>query len=346
MVACSAEKIEKTTPTNWQTYLDEVVNSIAKSAELNGDKFSFTLDGNFYIDQKPFTFYCAMNYDLQDLDNSLLIVELFKGKNEIFSIKSNNASTYLFIAPNDSVGDAKLKIENINLFSLINEKYNKDQQSSALEVFKTVHTNFGKAMFCDVDVNADKSMYSLEINPNLIWNSSSLVYLDTIFSMLSDDISNIFFQIFGAENKEEFYKKLPSISGKINVYMTDGVVEKLDTSLLKFGKNQELINFDVAVKVEYALQDKPISKFPKNDDGYKTTKLGSMSMSGDISLYDGDITRRAIKFGYELNINIDLMKLAFNNFDLTTLSSDNFFHFKLTHVCDNNCTEFCASKLA
>lgn len=85
-------------------------------------------------------------------------------------------------------------------------------------------------------------------------------------------------------------------------------------------------------------------KIPEELKALPESSMIQTDISGKVNLKDskGNVLRA---LDWKLMSKIDLFTLLHNNFDLSKLPADNFFHFQISHTCDATCEEFCAGNM-
>lgn len=341
--ACGGKDITFGIPVGWEDYLDELAVIIADTAMTEGGKISVEINGRAQYDSSNYSFYTGASYDMSEPDKSLLAIEFNRGADALFSLKSDNSDTYLDIAPNELIGNQKLKLENTNLFNWLNIKYNQDNQQSAVDSLKSFIISAGKTFFRDADVNAEKTVYSFALDSAAQTEKLSQ-FLRSLSIGAGDTAVKALLGIFGVSDAAELLSYVPETEGNIEFYVADGKLTGIGTQSLSVNGSTGGY-FEAQIAVGYDVNDAIENKFPASDAGYKVTKVGCSNLSGMVSLMTSEGNKRAIRYEYELNVNLDLLQLVFNGYDLSKLSEDNFLHFRLSHKCDSNCNEFCRSKI-
>lgn len=333
-------------PVKWEYYWDKAAQSLAQNAAINGNAISIKVQGSAEISDKSVSVIIAINYDLVNLQNSALVIEFKEiGTNTLlFSIKSDNSCTYIDIAPNKYLDDAKLKVENVRLFDWLKTKYDKTNSNAAVATLKDIIYKFGEAVFGSVDISADNSRYTFEIDSKRAASEISTRYFDALTTLLDDGTLMMLLNAFGVDSKQDLVGQMPALSGSISLDMIGDEVVGINTDEVVIGSETLACELDIEVK-NSLIDDLKSQYFPASDTGYKQTKLSTTQVKGTLALNTSNGNKRAISYDYELNINMDLFELALNGYDLSTLSDDNFFHFRLSHTCNDYCTEFCRSKM-
>ncbi len=340
--ACNQNDIPEGVPIGWQTYLEEVVTFIVDDIDECQDVVNCSLTGSMVVNGNYYELIARANYDDTNYDASNFALALKDSDGESkFSILSDNKDTYIDISQNPYVDNAKLKLQETNIFDWLGSLSGQDGSSFTKEL-KNGFIELGKIIFNSADVNADRSKYTFGINGDGI-GSRLYAYFQSL-TVVDKNIGEVIKNILGIKNTDEMFSALSSVQGKVNFHLNNGSVERIDTDGLKFDSDADSsIQLNMSINDVYDESLKQL--FPQSDFGYKVTKVGSTSLDGTMSLISSKGDKYAVKYDMSMNTNLDLLKLTFNNFDLEKLTEDNFFHFRLSHKCDDECTEYCTSRL-
>ncbi len=338
LCACNSNDIPSGVPVDWLNYLEEVATVFANEVLSYDSLISVKADGEMILNGRPFTITVRGNFDRNNnVDSNIAFIMTDADDNTVVSVLSDNNNTYIDIAPNPYVDNAKLKLQQTCLFSQIGKDISGDVG------IKKSFIEFGKIMFQNADVNADKSKYTFSINGGAL-GERILDYLKAI-ELLDEEIGSVILNILGIKNKDELIDLFSLNAGKVNFYITDNRIVKVDTADISFaGDKDGYFSCNILMGEEY--DDGVKNLFPETDAGYKVTKVGSTSMDGTLSLIASEGNKYAITYDMSMNTNVDLMRLVFNGFDLESLGDDNFFHFRLSHKCSNSCSRYCINKLS
>lgn len=342
--ACNYDDIPVGDPVDWKTYLEDVADAFADSVKMTGSVISMETTGNIVLHGVNAKIYALANYDTDQLDRSKLIFSVTRDDGSVIvSLCADNSDTYIDIAPNGIIDNAKLKLQGINLFSWLNADYSPETSQNAAAAVKEYFIKFGTSFFSYADVNAQKTEYSFTIN-----GADMGAKLYSVFSALSavdEGVADIVLGVLGVSDIRELLSYVPSAEGRIVFYMNNGKVSRIGSKDLKLADGGD-VDIDLRLSVSGEYNDKADEIFPKSDKDYRVTKVGSTTMDGAVSMIASNGNKYAVKYDMSLNTNLDLLKLAFNGFDLDGLGEDNFFHFRLSHICGASCTEYCQSRIA
>lgn len=342
--ACNYDDIPFGEPVDWKTYLEDVADAFADSVKMTGSVISMETTGNIVLNGGNAKIYAVANYDTEELDKSKLIFSVTRDDGSVIvSLCADNSDTYIDIAPNGIIDNAKLKLQGINLFSWLNADYSPETSQNAAAAVKDGFIKLGTAFFSYADVNAQKTEYSFSINGTDI--GAKLYALFSALSAVDEGVADVVLGVLGVSDIKELLSYIPSAEGRIVFYLNNGRVSRIASKDLKLADGRD-VTIDLRTSVSGEYNDKADELFPKSDKDYRVTKVGSTTMDGAVSMISSNGNKYAVKYDMSLNTNLDLLKLAFNGFDLDGLGEDNFFHFRLSHKCGANCTEYCQSRIA
>lgn len=329
-------------PVSWETYLDDAAGKVAERIRLKGGELGVKLTADAKTAAGTTKLLFGLNYDFADIDRSLMVLKFTGDGSELFSLVSDNASTFIDIAPNGILDDAKLKIENLNIFDFFGVTWNPDRQDYVVAVFRDMLVNLGKAFFDEVNVDPAGDRYVFKIADN--FKEKGKDYFARVLGVLGDTVSAALLGAFRIESVDELFAMMPDVSGEIELNL-GGDSLTLSADGLNVGEGTLLFRAEGITQYElYEDLYDELNKISDDEASYVHTKLGNTYMAGTIAAYDG--TSKAVTYDYELNANIDLMTLMLGGSDLTALPDDNYFHFRVTHRCGQKCTEFCSGKLS
>lgn len=338
LVAChKGAELPDAQPTVWETDLENAARKIAENIRLEGGSVNFTFNAVATDGQGGrTTLFAGMNYNLSDVDASLLCLEIKDEERTLVSLKSNNDTTYVDVVPNDYIGDVKLQVLNLNIFDLFNVEYNPVGQDGVIEAFEDILVNLGKTFFNGVNIEKDDT-YVFDVNPAFAKQGGE--YFAAVFAAFGDTFTSAVLGAFGIEDVTELFGLLPEMRGQVAFRFGGDGFSVFTRNFVFDGESAFL---DAEFTVSDAADDTLWEMFPTDSSGYVQTKIGNSYMEGTVSLLDGD--DRVMRYDYQLNANIDLLTLYLNDYDLTSLPEDNYLHFKVSHKCGSGCGEFCAEK--
>lgn len=342
LAACNGKgkELPSATPSTWESDLGAVAERVAQAVKLNGGEINFSLTADIgFSDGDKVLLNAGLNYCLNDLDRSVLAVRLTRDDDVLFSVLSNNSTTYIDVVPNEYVGDAKLQILNLGLFDWLNVSYNENTQSGAERAFADMLVNLGKTFFGGVDIESNGNVYVFSFSKQ--FPEKAVEYFSAVTSALGPTAEAVLLGAFKVRTPLELLYMLPAMEGELAFDFSSA--ERINVSGRQFTVNGEPAQLSSSFAVSYDTDESLYSLFPADGTGYVQTKIGNSHMTGTIGMYDG--ATPVVEYEYELNANIDLLKLALNDFDLTALSEDNYLHFKVSHKCDSSCGDFCDSRM-
>ena len=331
--ACDSDGLESKTPKPMSDYLEETtdafVSALAGAAE--DGRIAVSLDGTFGEDT-VYTVSFGLSFDPDDPDSSVLAFGLDDGEGGSVSVISAGSDTYADISLRDSAANGKVKYVNIGIFDWLSDGVGASEDPYA--AVKAFLIRIGEAAFSGVDVNSDKSEYTFALREDLPARLAETI--DEAFSVLSGSGASVIYDLLGIDGED-----LPTASGEVTVSLRGGALVRIEAENVTIGGVSPVFGLDVSYGTEVA--ENLIGKVPSSDSGYRVSKLADMYVEQDLSLLGADGSKSA-EYGYYLNINLDVLELALNGYDWSALDDDNFFHFRIEHICSDACGEFCASK--
>lgn len=363
LAACDrGDDLPTTTPVSWEKYLEDAADRIADSIVLDGGKIGVKFSSDVTAEGEDYTFLLGLNYDLTAADaaNSCLVLEVRQATSAaadegelsdisdassddgvLFRIVCDSSSTWIDIAPGLALSDARLQVENVGIFDLLGVAYNEDNFVSAQEAFSDIVFNLGRAFFNGVRLGADGNVYIFNIDDS--YKETGREYFNTVLTVFGENVANSLLAAFGISDSDELFDMLPDMSGEVVLTFTEegGALLSADNLTVSGGDAGMKAEFEV----RHELYPELAEKIPGDDAvGYVSTKVGNSHMEGTLSLVrDGGTL---VSYDYVLDANLDLLTLMFNDYDLTSLDEDNYFHLRVTHTCTAACDDFCASRLS
>ncbi len=351
--ACNkGEELPSASPVSWEHHLKAAADRIAESVALGGGKLSAVFTADASTEEGDYTLLFGINYDIASREDSCLVIEVrdkyaqseaaesAAEEGLLFSVVCSGSTSWIDIAPGLVLADARMKIENLDLFGLLGVIYNEGNTGAGVQAFSDILFNLGKAFFGGVRVSGDGNTYSFIANEN--YKKEGADHFAAVLDVFGEDVSSALLAAFGIEDSSELFDMLPALSGEFTVmFAADGVAFSADGMTIGGGVSGVTAKFETSSELNETLA----SKVPDGTEvGYVITKIGNAHMSGSISLYDGGNER--MRYDYELDSNLDLLTLVLNGYDLTKLDEDNYFHLRLTHTCTEACGDYCKSKYA
>lgn len=352
-VACNKyDELPATSPVSWEHYLSDAAERIADNIVLTGGKLSATLTAAAETEEGSYSLLIGFNYDISSRENSCFVIEVTDEtatteaaesaaeEGLLFSLVSNSGMTWIDIAPGLALADARMKIENLNIYDLFGTIYDGTSSGAAREALSDIIFNLGKAFFGGVRVSGDGSVLRFIANED--YKSEGAGYFSAVLDIFGSEVSSALLAAFGIDDTAELFSMLPDLSGEVTVTFTESGA---DVSTEGLSIASAVTGVEASFKTSHELDAELMKKVPDGTEvGYVTTKIGNAHMSGSISLFDGGNER--IRYDYELDSNLDLLTLVLNDYDLTALDENNCFHLRLTHTCTGACGDYCRSKYA
>ena len=202
---------------------------------------------------------------------------------------------------------------------------------------------FGRVFFSDATANADHSVYTFDFD--LKKGLDSAITRET-FAKLPELLQKLFFSLAKVENYEDMLSKTPSLKGKININISDGKLSSISSeelALQDVEKNKKF-KFDMSRIYISNGKDESIVEFYPDDGEYEDKRLFEATTLGVVRLENTLSNRVEMQYDYEFRAKLDLLKLISEDWDLTKLDEDNFFHMRVSHICNSQCGAFCKDK--
>ena len=351
--ACNkSDELPSSSPVTWEDHLEEAAGRIAEHIAMNEGKVSIVFSVEAAVDDGNYSLLFGLNYDLTAKENCCLVIEVTDAdalseaaesateEGLIFSLVCDDATSWIDIAPGLALADARMKIENLNLFDLLGAVYNEQNEEAGIEAFADIVYNLGRAFFGGVRVSGDGNTYHFAVNENYKEEGES--YFAAVTDVFGEEVSSALLAAFGIEDAAELFSVLPAMRGEVTLsFSEEGIAFSSEGLVIDGGVSGISAKFETS----YQLSDMLAAKVPDGTEvGYITTKIGNAHMSGKMQLLSGGGT--PVSYDYVLDANLDLLKLALNGYDLTSLDEDNYFHLRVTHTCTATCGEFCESRYA
>ena len=351
--ACNkGEELPSVTPVSWERYLSDATARVAEHIALNGGKLGAMLRADVVSEGGAYDLLVGLNYDANAVEESCFVIELVDAdavseaaetaaeEGVLFSLVADNSATWVDVAPGLDISDARVRIENLNIFGLLGAAYNDATSDAAVKALADILFNLGRAFFSGVSVSDGGDVYTFTVNAD--FKSDGAAYFSSVLTVFGEEVSDALLAAFGIEDADALFQGLPDMRGEVVLTFGDDGVG-ISTDRLTTGENGAGMNAVFTTSDE--LYPELTAKVPDGTEvGYVTTKIGNAHMSGSISLYDGSNER--MRYDYELDSNLDLLTLVLNNYDLTALDEDNYFHLRITHTCTATCGDYCRSKYA
>lgn len=339
LVACSdGGDIPYGTPTSWKNYCDLLANAISEQA-LGEDGLNFTAQAKYVSEGKELLFALDFAYDPKNVYDSAVAINVYSDDKSVFSIKADNKNSYIDITQNAVVASAKTKIEETNFFDWLNVEYHEGTEQETRQAIKNYVGDLCSTFFKNGDKSADGKYLTFTLADDVC--GKTLTKFADILSFVDKNVANLFLGALGVDNASEIFDRVGQVEGSIKFCVENGIVTSVK------GENFKVNAKASTLDVTFAKSDRNTIKatFPTSDAGYKITKMASSSVSGSLSNVDSGTKRTAVKYNFQLNTDIDVMKLVFNDYDLSCLGKDNSLHMRLSHKCDSHCTEYCSSRI-
>lgn len=351
--ACNkGEELPSVTPVSWERYLSDATARVAEHIALNGGKLGAMLRADVVSEGGAYDLLVGLNYDANAVEESCFVIELVDAdavseaaetaaeEGVLFSLVADNSATWVDVAPGLDISDARVRIENLNIFGLLGAAYNDATSDAAVKALADILFNLGRAFFSGVSVSDGGDVYTFTVNAD--FKSDGAAYFSSVLTVFGEEVSDALLAAFGIEDADALFQGLPDMRGEVVLTFGDDGVG-ISTDRLTTGENGAGMNAVFTTSDE--LYPELTAKVPDGTEvGYVTTKIGNSHMSGKVEFTRGD--NSIMSYDYELDANLDLLTLVLAGYDLTALDEDNYFHLRITHTCTATCGDYCRSKYA
>lgn len=350
--ACDkGDELPADVPVSWEKYLTEAAERIADGIALDGGRIGMKLTAHAVTDSGGYDFLFGMNYDTADSAGSCIVIEVKRAsgargdaeaaEDVLFSLVADDSSTWIDIAPGLAVSDARLKVENVNIFDLLGVVYNEENEDAAREAFAGIVFNLGKAFFSGARPDGDADIYTFVVDSG--YKETGREYFDAVLGVFGDEVASALLAAFGLGSPDELFDLLPDMSGEVTLTFDEEGGAAFSADGLTVGDGGA--EFDAVFDVQSEFYAELAAKVPDGDAaGYVVTKVGNSHMEGQLSLMQGG--GALVTYDYVLDANLDLLTLISADYDLGALGDDNYFHLRVSHTCSAACGEFCRTRYA
>lgn len=351
--ACDkGDELPADVPVSWEKYLTEAAERIADGIALDGGRIGMKLTAHAVTDSGGYDFLFGMNYDTADSAGSCIVIEVKRAsgargdaeaaeEDVLFSLVADDSSTWIDIAPGLAVSDARLKVENVNIFDLLGVVYNEENEDAAREAFAGIMFNLGKAFFSGARPDGDADIYTFVVDSG--YKETGREYFDAVLGVFGDEVASALLAAFGLGSPDELFDLLPDMSGEVTLTFDGEGGAAFSADGLTVGDGGA--EFDAVFDVQSEFYAELAAKVPDGDAaGYVVTKVGNSHMEGQLSLMQGG--GALVTYDYVLDANLDLLTLISADYDLGALGDDNYFHLRVSHTCSAACGEFCRTRYA
>ena len=351
--ACDkGDELPADVPVSWEKYLTEAAERIADGIALDGGRIGMKLTAHAVTDSGGYDFLFGMNYDTADSAGSCIVIEVKRAsgargdaeaaaEDVLFSLVADDSSTWIDIAPGLAVSDARLKVENVNIFDLLGVVYNEENEDAAREAFAGIVFNLGKAFFSGARPDGDADIYTFVVDSG--YKETGREYFDAVLGVFGDEVASALLAAFGLGSPDELFDLLPDMSGEVTLTFDEEGGAAFSADGLTVGDGGA--EFDAVFDVQSEFYAELAAKVPDGDAaGYVVTKAGNSHMEGQLSLMQGG--GALVTYDYVLDANLDLLTLISADYDLGALGEDNYFHLRVSHTCSATCGEFCRTRYA
>lgn len=168
----------------------------------------------------------------------------------------------------------------------------------------------------------------------------------SVFDGLPQVLQKIFLSIAGVDSYDEMLDKTPSLSGNVNIDLKDKMIDKVYCDRLYYADvngSEQALSIDMPLLKVSNCEIDLSSRIPDGSH-YDAGRLADVTTSGKVEFVNSRLDRVEMQYDYTFSAKIDVLELLACQGDLNVLKDDNFFHFKMTHKCTSECSEFCKDK--
>lgn len=354
LLACSCKGTpndEVIPVTDWRDYLHDVAAAIdAQFLKVDTKEpvaCDFKIDIQDADGNDKYECVLKLNLDLQNKSpqQGVLNIDKVVGEDrQVFLQLYNDDDTLYWQFYDEETGQyVKDRYENAPLlYALIKVAgtFGEDVNYSTMGV---VFTLFGRAFFTDATANADHSVYTFDFD--LKKGLDSDIARET-FAKLPELLQKLFFSIAKVENYEDMLSKTPPFKGKINFYLSNGKLDSIGSEelLLQDTEGDTKIKFNMPRIVIANGKDESIVDYFPDDGEYEERRLFEATSVGVVKFENAESDSVEMQYDYEFRAKLDLLELIAADWDLTQLDDDNFFHMRVSHICNSQCGVFCKDK--
>lgn len=306
----------------------------AGSVKIGNDEYSFDFDANILSKDKEGEEAANNNFRLVVKKADTVLFGLYNDKTNLYLEQGENKYNFA----NASVMKAlrSVLVANIPNFS---ELTNLD----AIEVMGSDLKSFVKdtmpLMFLILCQDPDEA----DTNANLMVGKDGDTYKLTI------DLSNIssLGGMLGVGDLDLSF--LEGIKVNLNVKVENAAVKNIDVSLAVGGTNYAVsVTSKSTGGLFGAVKDDLDAQVPEALKAVAESSIIQTDFAGKINMVvAGEEGNTVLKtLDWKLVAKLDLIDLVDKNFMFSKIDPENFFHFQLSHTCNDACASYCAKNVA
>lgn len=192
-----------------------------------------------------------------------------------------------------------------------------------------------------MNAEGDEYVFDFDLKKGL-----SSAFTINMFENLPQVLQKAFFSIAKVDSYDDMLAKTPSLKGSVHIKLKDKLIERVYCDNLEYidaSGHARVLSIDMPlIRVTNGRVDLS-SSAPEGD--YGDGRFTDMTVTGKVKFENSHLEKVEMQYDYQLNAKLDVLQLLADGGDINSLADDNFFHFKMTHKCDDGCTAFCADKL-
>lgn len=353
--ACVVEKLpDPIEPTEWQAYINEVLELVAENYSFSDKQiFADTKFNLQYYDEKQdksniyeATFKMNFSTDKYSSENAL-VFEIYKQeststRNKLFALYGNNNNLYLYNYSNIYDKTYKYHYENAPIFSLM-EKFIVGGFDNKTSVIENLISALSKTI-TNCTVNSKKTIYTFDLKLGELLHTLFFSQFSDLLDIMPKSFTDSIYGLLEATDKAEFENIFKSATCQLKVNVSNKKITsyQLENILI----NDQTIKLRSIEIPTLKMAEEPILGLKLNmPNDYEKVKIGTANISGKLNVTERITNEILVPYDIEINTSLDLLQLLNNNFDLRSLDEDNYFHFRLSHKCNDECGEFCSVEL-
>lgn len=306
----------------------------AGSVKIGNDEYSFDFDANILSKDKEGEEAANNNFRLVVKKADTVLFGLYNDKTNLYLEQGENKYNFA----NASVMKAlrSVLVANIPNFSELTNLDAIEVMGSDLKSFVEDTMPLMFLILCQDPNEADT-------NANLMVAKDGDTYKVTI------DLSNIssLGGMLGVGDLDLSF--LEGIKVNLDVKVESEAIKKIDVSLAVGGTNYAVsVTSKSTGGLFGAVKDDLDAQVPEALKAVAESSVIQTDFAGKINMVvAGEAGNTVLKtLDWKLVAKLDLFDLVDNNFMFSKISPENFFHFQLSHTCNDACASYCAQNVA
>lgn len=359
LVACQKIYSEDILPTSWTSYLSEISEYLENSIILNDGKFSADISADLTLTDSEsnknnnYKINILANIDFQNIESeaNIIVIELNGIINEtpknLLRICADNKDIYVEAYNEVTGGELNYKFPNAPIFTALS--YLASHQQDEIDISKNFY-DFGLTIFSNCIVDSEKKKYEFKFNFTELFKTEIGIFFEDLIKALPEDFMLSIYNIFGAENRAEMLENFTNIEGgmvfNVNYLLGLKTIESIEVKNYEIntnGSSYKKLSLNIT-KLIFSKEElsNVLDFFPKDLEHFDVIKIATFSSLGQISLIDKNDKNIAVTYDYKINCSLDLIQLLKSDFNFSELDDKNYFHLRISHICNDKCGDFCS----